>query len=427
MSEASRKESLSVRDNRTGHEIEVAIQNGTVPAMDFRQLKDGSDDFGLMVYDPAFTNTAAGKSTISFIDGGKGILRYRGYPIEEVAEKFDFLTVAYLLLHGELPTSAQEAEFKEVVLQEMCNVPEHLSAVLEGMPRDGHPMAKMMALISALGTYNPESRAVRDPDVRKRHTLRLIGQLPVLAAWVYRHGKGLPLQAPNPFMGYEENFAAMVFGSGRNHPVNPVVVNALRVAFILHAEHEFNAGTTTMRVAASAETDPYSSVAAATATLAGPLHGGANEAVLRMLSEIGSVEHAGAFMEAVKRREKKLMGFGHRVYKAMDPRCAYLRQMADEVFQGLGKENPKLGLALEIQKIALEDEYFVSRNLYPNVDWLSGLIYSVLGFPVEYFTVLFLVPRVTGWLAHYDEVLGDPEQKIARPRQVYLGEGERHV
>lgn len=423
MSTHKRDESLTIIDNRTGQELQVPIQNGTIDATAFRQLKADDNDFGLMVYDPAFKNTAACRSAITFIDGERGILRYRGYPIEELAEKCDFLQVAYLLFKGELPSEAEYQDFKQRVMEEMERVPGELTAVVDAMPASAHPMTMMISLISALSAFYPDAKDVTNAEVRERQIVRLLGQVPVLAGWVYRRMRGAPRALMDPTFSYEDNFVRMTVG-GVSTPA--VYADAIRLLFILHADHEQNCSTTTMRVVGSSHADPFSAVAAATAALYGPLHGGANEAVLKMLTEIGRVENIPVIIESVKRKERRLMGMGHRVYKNYDPRAQIIREMAHRVFTSTGMKNPRIELAVALEKAALADEYFVSKKLYPNVDFYSGLIYEAMGYPTSYFTVLFLVPRVVGWLAQWNEMM-EEGQPIARPRQVYVGPEGRSI
>ena len=418
------KDSLTIRDNRTGREYEVDIHEGDViRAMDLRQIKVNDDDFGMMSYDPGFKNTASTTSTITDIDGEKGILRYRGYPIEQLAERSTFLEVAYLLLNGELPTQSELDEFVQGIT-EHTYVHENIRTVMNGFRYDAHAMSMLISSVSALGTFYPEARNVRDADNRRIQIHRLVAKMPTLAAFTYRHHQGLPPANPENALSYTANFLNMLFRMGGEYKANPVVERALDILFILHADHEQNCSATAMRVIGSSEADPYSALAGAMGALFGPLHGGANEAVLRMLQRIGTVDNIPAFMEGVKRREERLMGFGHRVYKAYDPRASIIKRAADEVFEVTGR-NPLLDIALELEKIALEDDFFVSRNLYPNVDFYSGLIYEALRFPVEMFPVLFAIPRTVGWLAQWDELLEDEEQSIARPRQIFLGSAAR--
>jgi citrate synthase len=388
--------------------------------MDLRQIRTSADDFGLMTYDPAFQNTAACRSEITFIDGDKGILLYRGYPIEQLAERTTYLDTAYLILHGELPTAA-EREAWRTQIAEHSELPGTIEAALAGFPADGHPMGTFLSLVGALSTYYPDARNVLDPANRMLQIQRLIGKAHGLGACAYRHGTGQPVVKGDRQLSYTGNFLQMLFKSGETpYTVNPVLERALEVLFILHADHEQNCSTSAMRGIGSAQADPYSSMAGAAAALSGPLHGGANEAVLRMLEAIGSVDHIPAFITRVKAGEGRLMGFGHRVYKSYDPRARIIKRTADEVFAVTGR-NPLLNIALEVERIALEDDYFVTRKLYPNVDFYSGLIYQAMGFPVGMFPVLFAIPRAVGWLAQWDEMLRDPDQKIARPRQIYTG------
>ncbi len=412
---------LSIRDNRTGKQYEVDIHEGDViRAMDLRQIKVHDDDFGMMSYDPAFTNTASTRSTITFIDGGKGILRYRGYPIEQLAEHSTHLEVSYLILKGELPTQAQLDTFTHEVTFHTY-VHENITELFEAFRYDAHAMGMVISGVAALSTFYPEAKEVYDPAARWQQIIRLIAKMPTLAAYAYRHHRGLPYNYPENELSYTANFLNMLFRIGtREYRPNPVLERALDVLFILHADHEQNCSATTMRVIGSADADPYSALAGSMGALYGPLHGGANEAVLRMLQRIGSVDNIPDFMEGVKRREERLMGFGHRVYKAYDPRAAIIKRTADEVFEVTGR-NPLLDIALELEKIALNEDFFVERNLYPNVDFYSGLIYQAMGFPVEMFPVLFAIPRTVGWLAQWEELLEDPEQRIARPRQVFVG------
>jgi len=419
------RNSLSIRDNRNGKEYELDILDGeVVRAMDLRQIRLDPDDFGMMAYDPAYTNTASTRSRITDIDGGRGILRYRGFPIEQLADRSSFLEVAYLILKGELPTEDELAGFThEVTFHTYTH--ENILKLLDGFRYDAHTMGMMISSVAALSTFYPEAKQVHDPENRWIQIVRLVAKMPTLAAFCYRHHRGLPYVYPENQLSYSANFLNMLFRIGvTEYEPNPVLERALDILFILHADHEQNCSTTAMRVIGSSQSDPYSSLAGAMAALYGPLHGGANEAVLRMLTEIGSVKNIPEFMESVKRGERRLMGFGHRVYKAYDPRASIIKQTAHEVFQVTGK-NPLLDIALELEQIALNEDYFVARNLYPNVDFYSGLIYQAMGFPVEMFPVLFAVPRTVGWLAQWQEMLEDREQKIARPRQVYEGSGER--
>lgn len=418
------KESLKIVDQRTNAEYELAVHNGTIRAMDLRQIKTGPDDFGMMTYDPAFMNTASCQSAITYIDGDKGILRYRGYPIEQLAEKCTFLEVAYLILHGELPTVLQLKNWvNEVTFHTMLH--ETTKRFLEGFRYDAHPMGMFISTVAALSTVYAESRNVYDREKRRLQIARLIGKVPTIAAYTYRHSLGFPYVYPDNDLSYSENFMNMLWRmtEPKYHP-NPALSRALDVLFILHADHEQNCSANVMRAVGSSQADPYVSVAAAAAALSGPLHGGANEEVLKMLDEIGSKDRVSAYVEKVKEGHRKLMGFGHRIYKNYDPRARIIKWAAEQVFATTGK-NPKLEIALELEKIALEDEYFTKRKLYPNVDFYSGIIYQALGFKPDMFTVLFAIPRTVGWLAQWQEMLDDPEQKISRPRQVYTGYAQR--
>ncbi len=415
---------FTIIDNRTGKSYEIPIEHDTINAMDLRQIKVNEDDFGLMSYDPGFKNTASTKSTITYIDGAKGILRYRGYPIEQLATQSNYLETAYLILHGELPSAEEYDEWEHEILHHTF-LHENVKQLIEAFRYDAHPMSMFISTVAALPTFYPESRNIADPDVRLKQVHRLIGKVPTIAAFSYRHLRGLPYVYPDNDLNYTGNFLQMLDRMGQAEYVpNPVLERALDILFILHADHEQNCGTATMRVIGSSHSDPYSAMAGAAAALYGPLHGGANEAVLRMLNEIGDVKNVPAFMEGVKNRERLLMGFGHRVYKNYDPRAKIIKAVADEVFEVTGV-NPMLDIALELERIALEDDFFVSRNLYPNVDFYSGIIYQAMGFPVAMFPVLFAIPRTIGWLSQWIELLQDSSQKIARPRQIYLGEGER--
>jgi len=419
------KDSLTITDNRTGQSYEVPIENGTIKAIDLRKIKTDEKDFGLMTYDPAYTNTASCKSRVTYIDGDAGILNYRGYPIEQLAEQGTFLDTAYLLLNGELPSQAQATEWTYDITHHTM-VHENIKELLDGFRYDAHPMGMLMSTVAALSTFYPEAKDVRDKATRRTQILRLIAKIPTLAAFSYRHLMGLPYAYPDNDLGYCANFLQMMFRMARGYQPSPVLERALEVLFILHADHEQNCSTSAMRGVGSSEADPYSSTAAAIAALYGPLHGGANEMVLRMLKEIGSKDAIPAFIREVKTSggEVRLMGFGHRVYKNYDPRAKIIKRMADQVFEVTGR-NPLLDIALELERIALEDEYFVKRKLYPNVDFYSGLIYQAMGFPVDMFPVLFAIPRTAGWLAQWEEMLEDKDQKIARPRQVYLGAARR--
>ncbi len=419
------RESLTITDNRTGKSYEVPIVHGTIRAMDLRQIKTSEEDFGLMSYDPAFMNTASCQSRITFIDGEKGILRYRGYPVEELAEKSTYLETAYLILHGELPTKAQLNEWTYHITHHTM-VHENIKKFIDGFRYDAFPMGVLIGTVGALSTFYPEARNVLDPEIRRIQIYRLIAKMPTLAAYAHRHSAGLPYVYPDNDLSYTGNFLNMVFKvTELKYQPHPVLEHALDVLFILHADHEQNCSANAMRCVGSSQADPYSAVAAATAALSGPLHGGANEAVLRMLREIGSKDRVPEFIKRVKAGEVRMMGFGHRVYKNYDPRARIIRQVADQVFAVTGR-NPLLDVALELERIALEDDYFVQRQLYPNVDFYSGIVYQAMGFPENMFTVLFAIARTAGWLAQWQEMLSDPEQRIARPRQVYLGPEKRN-
>jgi len=419
------KNTLSITDNRTGKMIEVPITDDTIRAMDLRQIKVDPDDFGMMTYDPAFMNTAACRSSITYIDGDKGILRYRGYPVDQLAEQASYLEVAYLLINGELPTHSELHDFtRQVTLH--TYVHENVRHFVNGFRYDAHPMGMLVATVGALSTFYPEAKHVDEPELRRAQMVRLIAKMPTLAAWSFRHSVGMPFIYPDNELSYAANFLHMLKSIGTRIEIHPEIVRALDVLFILHADHEQNCSTNVMRSVGSSRVDPFSAVASAAAALYGPLHGGANEAVLRMLREIGSVEHVASFIKDVKGGAGgRLMGFGHRVYKNYDPRARVIKRLADRVFDIIGKKNPLLEVALELEKIALSDDYFVQRKLYPNVDFYSGLIYEALGIPLDMFTVLFAIPRTSGWLAQWEEMLIDKEQKIARPRQIYTGYDER--
>jgi citrate synthase len=415
------KDTLSLVDNRTGTSYEVPFFKGTIRATDLRPIKTHPEDFGLLTYDPAFLNTASCQSAITFIDGDKGILRYRGYPIEQLAEKCTFLEVAYLILFGELPTAAQLEDWTNKITHHTMLL-ETTKKFLEGFRYDAHPMGMFISSVAALSTIYPESRKVFDPEIRALQIQRLIGKVPTIAAHTYRHSLGYPYVYPDNDLSYTENFMNMLWKMVEpKYNANPVLSKALDILFILHADHEQNCSTNVMRAVGSSQADPYVCVAAAAAALSGPLHGGANEEVLKMLDEIGSKDRIPAYIERVKAGYVRLMGFGHRVYKNYDPRAKIIKWAADRVFEVTGR-NLKLEIALELERIALQDEYFVKRRLYPNVDFYSGIIYQALGFQPEMFTVLFAIPRTVGWLAQWEEMLQDPEQKIARPRQIYTGD-----
>jgi citrate synthase len=413
-------ETLTVRDNRTGQEYEVPILDGAIKAADMGKIRVDEDTPGLAVYDPGFVNTASCRSAVTFIDGDKGILEYRGYPIEQLAEKSTYLEVAYLLIHGELPTKEQYDSWVHEITYHTF-VHENVRRFMEGFRYDAHPMGMLLASVGALSTFYPESRNITDGDNRHMQIVRLIAKMPTLGAWAFRHAQGKPYIYPDNDLGYAANFLAMLFKmSEAKFQADERLVRALEVLFILHADHEQNASANAVRAVGSTQVDPYSSIAAGISALYGPLHGGANEAVLRMLRRIGSVDKVPDFIDGVKNGKERLMGFGHRVYKNYDPRAKIIKKAADDVFEVTGV-NPLLQIALELEKIALEDDYFISRKLYPNVDFYSGLIYEALQFPPEMFTVLFAIPRTSGWLAQWLELVQDPEQKIARPKQIYTG------
>jgi citrate synthase len=421
---AVRRSTLTITDNRTGKQYEVPVQNDTIRAIDLRQIKVNADDFGLMSYDPAFTNTASCISRVTFIDGDKGILRYRGYPIEELAEKSTYLETAYLLLHGELPTKTQLNDWTYHITHHTF-IHESIKKFLDGFHYDAHPMGMVISAVAALSTFYPDAKNIFDAESRRKQTWRLIGKMPTLAAFAYRHSLGMPYVYPDNELSYPGNFLNMLFRTTElQYRPNPTLERALDILFILHADHEQNCSASAMRGVGSSHVDPYSAIAAATAALYGPLHGGANEAVLRMLMEIGSVNRVPEYIKQVKSGEDKLMGFGHRVYKNYDPRAKIVKRIAYEVFDVMGR-NPLIDIALECERIALEDDYFVKRKLYPNVDFYTGLIYQSMGLPVTMFPVLFAIPRTSGWIAQWQEMLLDSEQKIARPRQIYLGEDTR--
>jgi len=417
---------LQVTDSRTGRSYEIPISDGAVRATDLRQIKVDPDDFGLLSYDPAFLNTASCRSAITYIDGDNGILLYRGYPIEELAEYATFLQVAYLLLNGELPSPQQAAQWEHVITRHTF-VHENVKKFIDGFHHDAHPMGILVSTLGALSTFYPEAKEIFDQESRLKQIERLIAKTPTLAAFAYRHAMGKPYSYPDNDLSYAGNFLNMMakMSEPRYHP-DPVLEHALDVLFILHADHEQNCSTSAMRVIGSSHSDPYSAAAAAAAALYGPLHGGANEQVLKMLTEIGSVDNIPAFLARVRSGELRLTGFGHRIYKSFDPRARIIKEVADEVFKVTGR-NPMLDIALELERIALADEYFVSRKLYPNVDFYSGIIYQAMGFPVEMFPVLFAIGRMPGWLAQWEEGILDAEQKISRPRQIYTGAGLRHL
>ncbi len=416
----SGSDTLTVTDNRTGQTFELPITDGTVRAMDFRQMKVDEDDFGLMTYDPAFTNTASCRSAVTFIDGDAGILEYRGYPIEQLAEKSTYVEVAYLLVHGELPTQAQLDEWTNHITMHTF-VHENVKEFVGGFRHDAHPMGMLLGAVGALSTFYPDANEIEDPENRMIQAIRLIAKMPTLAAFAFRHARGQPLVYPDNDLRYPGNFLGMLYKMTElKYEPDPRLERALDILFILHADHEQNCSTNAVRAVGSSEVDPYSAVAAGISALYGPLHGGANEAVLRMLRRVGSTENIPAFMKGVKQGDERLMGFGHRVYKNHDPRATIIKRATEDVFEVTGK-NPLLDIATELEKIALADEYFVSRKLYPNVDFYSGLIYEALGLPVEMFPVMFAIPRTSGWISQWLEMVVDKERKIARPRQIYTG------
>jgi citrate synthase len=417
------QDSLTITDNRTGRTYEVPVSEGTVRATDLRQIKVSDDDFGLMTYDPAFMNTAACRSAITFIDGDRGILRYRGYPIEQLADQASFLEVAYLLIEGELPTKTQLTKWTETVKYHTY-VHTNITKFLEGFRYDAHPMGVLLGVVGAMSTFYPDAKNIHDPENRKLQRVRLLAKAPTIAAFAFRHSRGLPIVFPDNDLDYIANFVNMTFSIGGRHKPNKVLQRALEILLILHADHEQNCSTSAVRGVGSSHVDPFSAVSAGIAALYGPLHGGANEAVLAMLDEIGDKKNIPAFIKEVKGGAGRLMGFGHRVYKSYDPRAKLIKRVADDVFRETGL-NPKLEIAMELERIALEDEYFIKRKLYPNVDFYSGLIYQAMGYPTEYFTVLFALGRMPGWLAQWEEMLLDKDQKIARPRQIYTGSAER--
>ena len=417
-------DTLTITDNRTGKQYEVPVVDDTIRAMDLRQIKVRDEDFGLMTYDPAFLNTASCRSKITFIDGGKGILRYRGYPIEQLAEHCTFVETAYLLLDGELPNESELANWKAELSQHVM-LHENIKKFMEGFRYDAHPMGIFLSTVGALSTFYPMAKNVDDPTLRRRQTVRLIAKVPSIAAYAYRHHVGKPYVYPDGELSYTGNFLNQLFKRTESvYRPDPVLERALDVLFILHADHEQNCSTSAMRNIGSSNADPYAALAGAAAALYGPLHGGANEAVLRMLNKIGSVEHVPAFVESVKNGEGRLMGFGHRVYKNYDPRARIIKGVAEKVLEVTGR-NPLLNIALELERIALEDDYFISRRLYPNVDFYSGIIYQAMGFPVDMFPVLFALGRSPGWLAQWLELIDDTDQRIARPRQIYTGNMKR--
>jgi len=417
------RETLTITDNRTGKQYEIPIKNGAIKATDLFQIKLNEDD-GIVSYDPGFMNTASCQSRITYIDGDKGILRYRGYPIEQIAEQSTYLETAYLILYGELPSQSQLEDWtRHVTIHSIVH--ENIRKLIDRFHYDAHPMGMLVSAAGALSTFYPSAKRIFDPQSRKDQTYRLIGKMPTLAAFAYRHSLGLPYVYPDNDLSYTGNFLNMLFKMTElKYKPNPVLEKALDVLFILHADHEQNCSANAMRSVGSSQVDPYSSIAAAAAALYGPLHGGANEAVLRMLMEIGSKDKVPEFIKQVKGGSGRLMGFGHRVYKNYDPRARIIKQVADQVFEVTGR-NPLLDIALELERIALSDDYFIKRKLYPNVDFYSGLIYQSMGLPMDMFPVLFAIPRTSGWIAQWEEMLTDPEQKLARPKQVYLGAATR--
>jgi citrate synthase len=420
------KDSLSVTDNRTGKTYEIPIEEGNViRATALREIKTGPDDFGMMSYDPALANTATCKSRVTFIDGDKGILRYRGYPIEELAEKSNYLEVAYLIVKGELPDKKHFATWEQNIKVHTM-VHENIRQFMQGFRHDAHPMGMLLGTVGAMSTFYPESKEIFDLEARRLQTRRLIGKIPTLAAWAFRHTRGLPYVYPDNELSYTGNFLSMLFKMTElQYKPNPILEHALDVIFILHADHEQNCSTNAVRAVGSSDPDPYACLAAGIAALYGPLHGGANEAAIRMLMEIGTKEKIPAMIKAVKAGDTLLQGFGHRVYKNYDPRAKILKKLAYDVFEVTGR-NPMIDVAIELERIALEDDYFIKRKLYPNVDFYSGIIYQAMGFPMTMYPVLFAIARTAGWLAQWAEMVRDPEQKITRPRQVFLGEGTRH-
>lgn len=416
---------LTITDNRTGKQYQLPIENGTIRAMDLRKIKVSEDDFGLMTYDPAFTNTASCISRITYIDGDVGILRYRGYPIEQLAIHSTYLEVAYLIVHGELPTAQQLKDWTWHITHHTF-IHENIKKFIDGFHYDAHPMGMLIGTVGALSTFYPDAKDIFNAEARRKQLYRLIAKVATIAAFAYRHRMGLPYAYPDNELSFPGNFLNMMFKTTElKYQPNPVLERAINVLFILHADHEQNCSTNAMRSIGSSQVDPYSALAGASAALYGPLHGGANEQVLRMLNEIGSVDRVPEYVKRVKAGEFRLMGFGHRVYKNYDPRARIIKQTADEVFEVTGRDR-LLDVALELERIALDDDYFVSRKLYPNVDFYSGIIYKAMGFPVEMFPVLFAIPRTSGWVAQWEEMLLDQDQKIARPRQVYLGSDERN-
>jgi citrate synthase len=419
------QETLSVTDNRTGKTYEIPIEDGTIRGMALRDIKVDDDDFGLMSYDPAYLNTASCRSSVTYIDGDQGILEYRGYPIEQLAEQSNYLEVAYLLVHGDLPNEAELAEWEHQITIHTF-VHENVKTFIQGFRHDAHPMGMLLGSVGALSTFYPDANDIQDPENRYIQTIRLIAKMPTLAAFAFRHSLGQPYNYPDNDLNYPGNFLGMLYKMTElKYEPDPRLERALDILFILHADHEQNCSTSAVRSVGSSQVDPYSAVAAGVAALYGPLHGGANEAVLRMLKRIETKENIPDFISGVKDGNERLMGFGHRVYKNYDPRAKIIKTAADDVFEATGAKSPLLDIALELEKIALEDDYFVSRKLYPNVDFYSGLIYEALGMPVAMFPVMFAIPRTSGWIAQWLEMVQDDEQKIARPRQIYTGARER--
>jgi citrate synthase len=418
-------DTLTVTDNRTGRSYELPIVDGTVKGMDLRQIKTSDEDFGLMAYDPGYANVASCRSAVTYLDGDRGILQYRGYPIEQLAERSSYIEVAYLLIHGELPTAAQLAEWEHQITIHTF-VHENVKSFMQGFRHDAHPMGMLLGSVGALSTFYPDANEIADPDNRYIQTIRLIAKMPTLAAFAFRHSKGQPYVYPDNDLAYAGNFLSMMYKMTElKYEPDPRLERALDVLFILHADHEQNCSTSAVRGVGSSRVDPYSAVAGGIGALYGPLHGGANEAVLRMLHRIERKENIPDFLEGVEEGKERLMGFGHRVYKNFDPRATIIKAAADDVFEVVGTRNPLLDIALELEKIALADEYFISHKLYPNVDFYSGLIYEALGLPVEMFPVMFAIGRTSGWIANWLEQVQDPEQRIARPRQIYTGERDR--
>jgi citrate synthase len=420
----SQKNSLTITDNRTGKSYEIAIQNGAIKANDLRQIRSDDDDSGLCTYDPGFLNTASCQSRITYIDGDKGILNYRGYPIEQLAEKSTYLETAYLVLYGELPSKQQLEEWKYNITHHTI-IHRNIEKFIDGFHYDAHPMGMLVSTVAAMSTFYPDAQHIMDPESRTLQTHRLIAKMPTLAAFAYRHSTGMPFAYPDNDLDYTGNFLNMLFKKTElKYKPDPILQRALDVLFILHADHEQNCSTNAMRGIGSSHVDPYSAIAGAAAALYGPLHGGANEQVLRQLNEIGTKDRIPDIIKRVHAGEVRLMGFGHRVYKNYDPRARIIKNLAYQVFDATGK-NPLIDIALELERIALSDDYFIKKKLYPNVDFYSGLIYQAMGFPITIFPVLFAIARTAGWIAQWIEMLQDPDQKIARPRQIYLGEGPR--